>query len=111
MIVGKFKCKKCKAVFEQSCEIGAHHSHSIKCPKCGSAELDELPAWVPLTYNMDLYDSPSQWQYECKDCKANFEMPVPSGPTEERNRKCPTCGSGNIERLTALAIEPPLYCG
>ena len=110
MFVDKYRCNHCQAMFELSCQLGADHEHSGKCPKCGSTDLESLPAWVPLTYNMELYDSPSQWKYECKQCKASFEMPVPSGPTEEQQRKCPSCGSSDIQRLTSLVIEPPLYC-
>jgi len=34
-------------------------------------------------------------------------MPVPGGPTEERSRTCPKCGSQNIERVN---IYEPEFC-
>ena len=40
---------------------------------------------------------PPAWNYMCDNCKCEFEMPAPKGPTEERKRACPECGSMNIK--------------
>jgi rRNA maturation endonuclease Nob1 len=111
MFVGKFKCHHCKAMFELTSQLGSEKEQEAKCPTCGSVDIEGLPFWVPLTYNMDLYNSPSLWKYECHQCKTIFELPVPSGPTEEKQRKCPSCSSMDIARLTALALDMPVYCG
>jgi len=47
----------------------------------------------------------------CHKCKALFDLSVPPGSEEEKEAKCPECGSMNIERLTALVVELPPYCG
>ncbi len=39
---------------------------------------------------------PPDWRYKCKSCGREFEMPAPKGPTEEKGRACPGCGSKNI---------------
>ena len=111
MFLGKFICHHCKSMFELKPQPGLEGEQARKCPTCGSMDTESLPSWVPLSYNMNLYDSPSLWKYECHQCKNTFEMPVPSGPTEEKQRKCPSCGSADIERLTVLVVESPLYCG
>jgi ribosomal protein S27AE len=36
-------------------------------------------------------------------------MPIPKSPTEEKQRRCPSCGAEHIHRLTAIGGEP-LYC-
>lgn len=38
------------------------------------------------------------WQMICNECKFNFEVQVPKGPTEEKLLKCPRCGSKHIQR-------------
>jgi len=50
------------------------------------------------------------WELTCHKCKSNFEVPVPFGPTEERNLKCPHCGSKEIGRVEALNEDAP-QCG
>jgi rRNA maturation endonuclease Nob1 len=50
------------------------------------------------------------WQLACRKCKANFEVEAPFGPTEERNLKCPRCGSKDIGRIEALKEDAP-QCG
>ncbi|MBN1176463.1 MAG: hypothetical protein JXA51_02150 [Dehalococcoidales bacterium] len=52
---------------------------------------------------------PPAWQYECNACGHKFEMPAPKGPTEEKNRTCPGCGSKDIKRLDIVKSEacPP----
>jgi DNA-directed RNA polymerase subunit RPC12/RpoP len=50
------------------------------------------------------------WQLTCHQCKANFEVPAPFGPKEEREIKCPDCGSKDIGRIGALDQNAP-QCG
>jgi len=39
------------------------------------------------------------WEYVCYQCKAQFELPVPRGPAEEKEAKCPKCGSVDVEKM------------
>ena len=50
-----------------------------------------------------------KWEYLCHQCEAQFELPVPRGPKEEKERDCPRCGSRDIERLNVfdLSVCPP----
>jgi DNA-directed RNA polymerase subunit RPC12/RpoP len=52
---------------------------------------------------------PPAWRYKCGECANEFEMPSPSGPTEEKNRTCPRCKSQNIARIDIVKSEacPP----
>lgn len=52
---------------------------------------------------------PPDWQYICHDCQNKFIMPVPKGPSEEKGRTCPKCGSANIVRTGIVKFEvcPP----
>lgn len=40
---------------------------------------------------------PPDWEYTCHDCGHQFVMAAAKGPTEEKQRTCPECGSRNIE--------------
>ncbi len=48
---------------------------------------------------------PPDWDYTCHNCLRDFTMPAAKGPTEEKRRTCPVCGSGNIERLNIARSE------
>ncbi|HEY98386.1 MAG TPA: hypothetical protein G4O16_09440 [Dehalococcoidia bacterium] len=52
---------------------------------------------------------PPDWQYECPDCGAEFEIPAPKGPSDEKNRSCPECAGKNIKRVGIAKSEacPP----
>ena len=52
---------------------------------------------------------PPDWQYRCRQCRNVFVMPAPKGPSDEKNRKCPKCGSADIERTDLVKSEacPP----
>jgi rRNA maturation endonuclease Nob1 len=50
------------------------------------------------------------WELTCRQCKSNFEAPVPFGPREEKELECPHCGSKEIERVEALNQDAP-QCG
>jgi DNA-directed RNA polymerase subunit RPC12/RpoP len=86
-------------------------AEEVQCSHCGSRDIEELPSWIPMSFNLNLYFGLMSWQYSCQQCKTVFDLPVPTGPTEEKERKCPTCGSMQIERLTPLEVDLPIYCG
>jgi len=50
------------------------------------------------------------WELTCRQCKSSFEVPVPRGPREEKELKCPQCGSEYIERIAVSTHGPP-PCG
>jgi DNA-directed RNA polymerase subunit RPC12/RpoP len=50
------------------------------------------------------------WQLACRQCRANFVVEVPFGPKEERELKCPDCGSKDIGRIEGLTQDAP-QCG
>jgi len=50
------------------------------------------------------------WDLTCRQCKSNFEVEAPFGPKEERELKCPRCGSKDIGRIEALDQNAP-QCG
>jgi rRNA maturation endonuclease Nob1 len=50
------------------------------------------------------------WELTCRRCKSDFEVPVPSGPTEEKKLRCPECGSHAFERRETILIAAP-SCG
>jgi hypothetical protein len=50
------------------------------------------------------------WELTCRDCKSRFEVPVPSGPLEEKELKCLTCGSESLDRVEATVSGEPA-CG
>ena len=52
---------------------------------------------------------PPDWQYECQGCGHKFEMAAPKGPSDEKNRTCPECGSSDIKRIDIIKSEacPP----
>jgi rRNA maturation endonuclease Nob1 len=41
------------------------------------------------------------WNLLCEACNAQFVLPVPKGPVEEKETHCPVCGSKRIKRLDA----------
>lgn len=53
---------------------------------------------------------PLKWEFECNQCKGKFEQVVPHGPEEERNIKCPECGSKDVKNLSLCCVESP-SCG
>jgi len=50
------------------------------------------------------------WQLICHQCQSNFEVPVPFGPKEEKELKCPYCGSKDFARVEASNQDAP-QCG
>ena len=57
-----------------------------------------------------LSDDMIMWEYECHRCKSTFKVPVPRGPSEEKQIKCPQCGSMDITRETIESMDP-VFCG
>ena len=51
------------------------------------------------------------WKYSCHQCQSHFEMPVPLSPKDEKERKCPRCGSADIHRVTTEDSEPRFRVG
>lgn len=53
-------------------------------------------------------DEMLKWHFDCLSCKADFEVPVPRGPREEKELTCPVCGRKEIKRrLSKCEIAPP----
>jgi DNA-directed RNA polymerase subunit RPC12/RpoP len=106
-----YLCEQCKNIFKLPvvCSITPEKTPEeveVKCPGCGSSQVQEMPSWGPVDFC-----APSLvWQYECQECHNVFELPVPSSPSQERELKCPVCGGGHIHRLTVID-GAPLYCG
>jgi rRNA maturation endonuclease Nob1 len=99
-------CKKCRHIFKLP---GALLNDILSCPQCGVPDIVEAPPWAPLGSGMNIFDD-SLWEYECQQCQNKFKLPIPQSPAEEKSRKCPSCCSDHIHRLTAVGGEP-LYCG
>jgi DNA-directed RNA polymerase subunit RPC12/RpoP len=38
-------------------------------------------------------------EYGCNACRVTFKKPDPDNVKEEKNVKCPRCGSGNVEKF------------
>jgi len=104
-----YLCRQCKALLDLSVQSDSEEESEAKCPECGSVYIDRFPSWAPVGYNV--VEGPAMWEYTCNQCKTVFKLPVPNGPLEEKEIKCPECRSMHIERLTALAFELPPYCG
>lgn len=103
-----YLCHQCGHIFRLPAGGTGAPGKGVECPGCESAQIRELPSWVPM--GSDLSEGKSQWQYECQQCKNKFELPVPGSPSQEKNIKCPACNGGHIHRLTPSGYEP-LYCG
>jgi putative FmdB family regulatory protein len=102
-------CKQCRNVFYASVADCCSIDQRTACPACGCVELFEAPVWAPLGSGFNIFDS-SEWEYECRKCHNKFKMPIPKSPVEDKQRRCPACGSGQIERLTSFD-GLPLWCG
>jgi|YelNatPaOPRAMG01_1025707.scaffolds.fasta_scaffold61347_2 rRNA maturation endonuclease Nob1 len=53
---------------------------------------------------------PLTWQMICNQCKYSFEIEIPKGPREEKQLRCPRCGSIYIQRAEASSTIPS-QCG
>ena len=102
-----YLCHQCRNLFRlpMTCSI-TPEKEELKCPECGSFDVEEMPSWAPIGFN----ESSPMWEYECQQCQNVFQLPVPSSPSQEKEIKCPACGGGHIHRLTSVG-GVPLYCG
>jgi putative FmdB family regulatory protein len=104
----EYQCRNCQNVFRASMFGSPSSEKEVKCPVCGSIDTGRLPSWAPLGF--DSARVPTEWEYECQQCHNTFKLPPPSGPSQEKEIKCPACGGEQIHRLTIISGEP-LYCG
>jgi rRNA maturation endonuclease Nob1 len=104
-----FLCRQCRNIFKLTVRPGSSVNCEVRCPKCGNTSIEEAPIWAPLGSGLNIFES-ADWEYECQECQKTFKMHIPKSPTEEKQRKCPSCGAGHIHRLSAAGGEP-LYCG
>jgi DNA-directed RNA polymerase subunit RPC12/RpoP len=102
-------CKNCRNIFDLPADEIKSQNPIIRCPKCGDIDIKAAPCWAPLNSGSNIFDE-AGWEYECQQCRKGFVFPVPKSPKEEKERKCPFCGSGHIHLLTDLGAQP-LYCG
>ena len=104
-------CKRCRNIFRLPLPVSSQSrgEFCIRCPKCGSPEISDAPAWAPLGSGSNIFVD-SVWEYECQQCHHKFEMPVPKSPTEAKKRTCPVCHSGHLHLATNIGAQP-LYCG
>jgi len=99
----KCLCNQCAELFELPEPHGATGEKEAKCPECGSTDIVRLNVRT-LSVRIDEI-GPPPWEYVCYKCKTWFELPVPHGPDEEKEAKCPECGSTHIERLNVCSLE------
>jgi DNA-directed RNA polymerase subunit RPC12/RpoP len=103
-----YLCQQCGNIFRFPVDSVPKLEKGLKCPRCGNAQIKEIPSWVPI--GSDLHEGPTEWEYECQQCQDIFKLPIPSSPSQEKEIKCPACGGGHIHRITASGLVP-LYCG
>ncbi|MFC1901832.1 hypothetical protein ACFLX3_02770 [Chloroflexota bacterium] len=103
-----YSCHQCHYVFKLSAAGNLSRDGQASCPKCGSNIVSVLPPWEPL--GATLSETMHMWEYECKQCQNVFKLPIPAGPSQEKEIECPKCGGRYIHRLTTIGGEP-LYCG
>jgi DNA-directed RNA polymerase subunit RPC12/RpoP len=48
---------------------------------------------------------PPDWEYTCRNCLRDFTLAAARGPSEEKSRTCPACGSRDIARLNIAPSE------
>lgn len=102
-------CNRCRNIFTLPLLSVPSLNRETPCPRCGSFDIGEAPAWAPLGSGQNIFDN-SFWEYECQECRQKFKMPIPKSPSEEKKRTCPACHSGHLHLLTDLGAQP-LYCG
>ena len=106
----QYVCQKCRNIFavpQIACSLTREEPEAV-CPACGSKDTVAVPVWEPIGFHS--HEEVREWEYKCQDCGASFKLPVPNSPSQERNIQCPTCGKGNIQRVTLLD-GVPMYCG
>ena len=107
MSSGIYLCSQCKALFESPVLLDPAEGKGAECPYCRSRNVEELnigscPLAPPASEILT-------WEFLCHQCETRFETSVPRGPREEKEIKCPECGSKDIERVDICSFEicPP----
>ena len=95
-------CQQCQTLFRL-----LPSEKEVKCPECGGTHLDMVPSWEPI--GARCYSGSPEWEYRCGECQTVFRLPVPAGPAEEKEAKCPHCESTHVERLTPVVFESTFF--
>ena len=105
MLTWVYVCLQCTALFELP---EPHSPAEAKCPQCGSVDVEKLDG-RSCSISPPTDAKMLTWEYACHQCEARFELPVPRGPKEEKETKCPRCGSMDLERLNVFSLSacPP----
>ena len=103
-----YLCLECRNIFRSPVADDKSAMREVICPVCGSSQVEVVPSWAPIGSNLS-EDAPV-WECACQQCHNVFKLPAPDSPSQDKEIKCPTCGSGHVHRLTPAGIEP-LYCG
>jgi rRNA maturation endonuclease Nob1 len=102
-------CKQCRNVFKSALQPGSSVDGKVCCPKCQGLVVIEAPVWAPLGSGSNIFED-STWEYQCQQCRHTFKLPIPRSPSEDKNRRCPSCGGGHLHLITDIGAQP-LYCG
>jgi DNA-directed RNA polymerase subunit RPC12/RpoP len=97
MAKAKWLCTACENIFEGDTAL-----ESLSCPKCQGIDVQKLNV---LTSDAVDANGPPAWEFICQVCKSYFEAPVPRGPDEAKNIRCPGCKSRILRRYNAMTIE------
>ena len=54
MVAGKYGCHQCMTIFEMRSELNTEQAAELKCPGCGSIDVELLPSWIPTGYSLEL---------------------------------------------------------
>jgi len=103
-----YLCHQCQTIFRLPVPVGPPEDKEAKCSRCGGTHIERLRSWAPTGLNYS--KGPPEWEYQCQQCGTTFKSPIGSSPTEEKEKKCPECGSRHIKRLTAIIYDFP-HCG
>jgi DNA-directed RNA polymerase subunit RPC12/RpoP len=103
-----YLCHRCGNIFRLTADTCPLPGKTPSCPQCGDTQTRVMPSWVPS--GSDLNQAPTEWEYECQNCREKFKLPIPGSPSQEKHITCPVCHGTHIHRLTPLGYEP-LYCG
>jgi DNA-directed RNA polymerase subunit RPC12/RpoP len=94
----RYICHQCRREFELPIAETVESGRGIKCPECGSTDVQIIksPSCNVATSGESKMLT---WDYVCHQCRDLFELPVPRGPKEEKEAKCPGCSSMDIQRI------------
>jgi DNA-directed RNA polymerase subunit RPC12/RpoP len=94
----RYICHQCRIEFELPITEKAESGREIKCPECGGRDVQIIKS-PSCNITASGESKMLMWDYVCHQCRALFELPVPRGPKEEKEAKCPGCGSMDIQRI------------